>query len=194
MSISVQSWWSLVGGILPICTQSRENAIESVWLQPVAQRALAFLHIDSSRIYHRSSCRTPTMTVETSWSSSLRSKYVSCLHRRSCLVYAHQEEWALITCSLVPRPHPVFSMLHADKRFSACNIEKLGYMYKVMYCMWGLGRPTADAQCICACALGVSHPAHTTIQNELCACCFAKFWKTKLWRCTSTGHHQFCAN
>ena len=28
--------------------------------------------------------------------------------------------------SLVPRPIPSFSMLHAEKRFSACNIEKLG--------------------------------------------------------------------
>ena len=30
-----------------------------------------------------------------------------------------------------------------------------------------LGRPTEDAQCVCACALGVSHPAHTTIQNRI---------------------------
>ena len=29
-------------------------------------------------------------------------------------------------CSLVPRPIPSFSMLHAEKHFSACNIEKLG--------------------------------------------------------------------
>ena len=123
MSIWVQSWWSLVSGILPICTQSRENAIESVWLQLVAQRALAFLHIDSSRIYHRSSCRTPTMTVETSWSSSLRSKYVSCLHRRSCLVYAHQEEWALITCSLVPRPHPVFQCCTLKNVFQRATLK-----------------------------------------------------------------------
>ena len=28
--------------------------------------------------------------------------------------------------SLVPRPIPSFSMSHAEKRFSACNIEKLG--------------------------------------------------------------------
>ena len=31
-----------------------------------------------------------------------------------------------------------------------------------------LGRPTEDAQCVCACALGVSHPAHTTIPFEMC--------------------------
>ena len=119
-----------MSGILPICTQSRENAIESVWLQPVAQRALPFLHIDSSRIYHCSSCRTPTMTVE---SSSLSSKYVSCLHRRSCLVYAHQEERALVTCSLVPRPHPVFQCCTLKSVFHRATLKKNGLQRSKLY-------------------------------------------------------------
>ena len=93
------------------------------------------------------------------------SKYVSCLHRRSCLVYAHQEEWALITCSLVPRPHPVFQCCTLKNVFQRATLKNWVTCTKscIVCEVWDGPRPP---QCICACALGVSHPAHTTIRWE----------------------------
>ena len=84
-------------------------------------------------------------------------------------------------------------MLHAEKRFSACNIEKLGYMYKVMYCtavcvnLANFESPTVNNACVQNKILSTQHRdlnfehAHTSFVDHTKIARFTQTAVCEVW-------------